>query len=436
MPRLSALRLVVLVFAFASAGCRTTLMPTPAAVAIGSIDPFESVPDEHQHTRAPVFVASARAVSGDPDPQQFYTNTRTRDVHLGLAMVEFGDELTWDQVVDISRATERRDDPVLTVAQHEAYGLFWKTLWPPGLTFDPAWQPPAESRAAGDRFASAINEMLERSDRRTITLYVHGYNSEFTRNVVLTGEFWHYMGRDGVVVCFDWASHGGILSYAVDKANADFAVWQLRRLLEFLADSTDAEQINIIAHSAGSAVTVEALRQISLMHYDEPSATLRASYRIGRVVLAAPDMDLDTTWSARVDGSMRVVDAMTIYASRHDRALGFASRLFAGTRLGNSVGRLYNDVREAMLATDTQLVDVTRAEELKRTLLGHSYYQHNPLVSTDVMLFLETGAPGEARGLVRNTKTGFLEFPEDYEQRLPEIVRELRRRPQIAPPGD
>ena len=42
------------------------------------------------------------------------------------------------------------------------------------------------------------------------------------------------------------------------------------------------------------------------------------------------------------------------------------------------------------------------------------------------MLFLELGATAEERGLVRDLDTGFLTFPDDYLQQLPEIIERLR----------
>jgi esterase/lipase superfamily enzyme len=48
-----------------------------------------------------------------------------------------------------------------------------------------------------------------------------------------------------------------------------------------------ADEINILAHSKGNWVTVEALRQIKM------SANKPAVSKLGAVVLAAPDIDID-----------------------------------------------------------------------------------------------------------------------------------------------
>ena len=110
VKNLFALLAVVVV----TGGCRTSLMKTPAVVADGQIDPFLHVLPERQNTSAPVFVASSRTVSGSTNPAQFYTTDRSREVRLGLATVEFGEGLTWEELTEVSRATKRSRNPVST----------------------------------------------------------------------------------------------------------------------------------------------------------------------------------------------------------------------------------------------------------------------------------------------------------------------------------
>jgi esterase/lipase superfamily enzyme len=419
-----------------TAGCGgMVLMKTPAAVSTGKLDPFAPVIPERQNSDAPVFVASARTVSGKSEPTLFYTNDRSRALRLGLAKVQIGPGMTWAQLVRESRAAKREANPPLAVTAYEEFGVLWSTLWPPDLRFHREWSPPDADREPAKRFAAAVEAMLRESRRRRITIYVHGFNTQFGQNLMLAGEFWHYMARDDVMISFDWASRGSLFSYQVDKANADFAVRQFRRLLEFLAASTSAAAIDIIAHSAGCAVVAEALHQLSLMAYDVDGEEVRRRSRIGRVVLAAPDMDLGQAMSAKVDGALRVTQGLAVYASRGDRALGLSGSIFGDIRLGSSIGKLRDDERLAMISTGTQIIDVTPAQRWASSFLGHSYYHQNLWVSSDVMLFLELGAAAEERGLVRDLKTGFLTFPDSYLQHLPEIVDRLSKKYEFGRPA-
>lgn len=417
-------------------GCKSTLMKTPAAVSIGGVDPFFAVMPRWRNNQAPVFVASARTVSGRAEPHRFYTNERSREVRLGVATVEIGPGMTWEELAAESLLAKRRNDPELRVVEYREFGPLWATTWPADYRFTPHWEAPGADRAPANEFVAAIEDVLNDSRRKEITIYVHGFNTRFVGNLEITGEFWHYMTRDGVVMSFDWPSKGDLFSYQVDKANAEFAVRQFRRLLEFLAENTSAERINIIAHSAGNPIVVEALRQLSLMHYDLPDAEARKRTRIGRVVLAAPDMDLDAAVSAGIDGSGRVTQGMAVYASSVDKALSFSGSIFGDVRLGRSIGKLTDEERDALIANKGQWIDATNAQRRASSFLGHSYYHQNPWVSSDVMLFLRLGAPPEDRGLVRDLKTGFLAFPDDYEKQLPDIVKRLQAAyaHQAAPP--
>ena len=215
-------------------GCQTHLMTTPAAVSDGHINPFDRVVPEYQNSQAPVFVASARTASGKTTyPAQFYTTNRSRIVRVGLATLEIGPGMTWDELVQESLAAKRSHDPVIRLAAYEEYGPLWSTAWPPNLRFDRDWDAPGVDRGPGDRFVEAIEQHLALSWRKQITVYVHGFNTRFDENLKRASEFWHYMSRDEVFMSFDWASKGSLFSYEVDKANANFAIRQFRELLEF-----------------------------------------------------------------------------------------------------------------------------------------------------------------------------------------------------------
>jgi esterase/lipase superfamily enzyme len=419
--------LVLVGVALVMGGCSgTVLMKTPAVVANGEVDPFEHVVPERQNSEVPVFVASARTVSGKTDPARFYTTDRSREVRLGLATVEIGPGMTWEELTRESRAEKRKKNPQVVVTAYEEFGPLWSTAWPPDYGFDRGWDAPSVDREPAERFVEAIEAMLDSSRRRQITIYVHGFNTKFAGNLEITSEFWHYMARDGVVMSFDWPSKGSVFSYQVDKANSAFAIRQFRRLLEFLAANTSSAEINIIAHSAGNPIVVEALRQLSLRYYDLKDDEVRRRSKIGRVVFAAPDMDLDFALSACIDGAGRITQGSAVYASQRDKALGFSADIFGDVRVGRSIGKLSEHERAALIANEGQWIDVTAAQRHASTFLGHSYFHQNPWVSSDVMLYLRLGATPEERGLVRDLETGFLIFPDDYEERLPEIVDRLR----------
>jgi len=410
----------------AVAGCtRQYLMETPTIVSLGGIDPFRKVPADRQTTAIPVFVASSRTISGQKDAGTFYTNARGRVVRLGVATVEIGPRLDWPQLVEVSRAATRKHEPEIRLAEYEEYGILYRTVPDNLAKVDAEVAAQARDHAPADRFLEVVNPLLAESQRAQITIYVHGFNTEFADNLGIAAEFWHYMGRDGVMLSFDWPSRASLFDYQADKANAAYATRQFRQLLAFLASETEADRINIIAHSAGCPIVVESLRDLSLMYRELDDDALRARTRIGRVVLAAPDMDLLVAINAGLDGAGRVPEALAIYASTRDTALGLSGKIFDADRLGASVQRLTESERLVLRQSATQAIDVTNAERHSGSLLGHSYYHQNPWVSSDVALLVALGATPEERGLVRDDKTAFWSFPDDYQSRIKGIAEGL-----------
>jgi esterase/lipase superfamily enzyme len=416
---------LLLVFLMVLGGCQRVLMDTPIVATGGLIDPLKYVTPDRETSRVSVFVASARTVSGEEEPARFYTTDRSEEVRLGVATVDIGAEMTWEELRAASMTDKRERQPTLRLVDYEEYGPLWSTVWPPDYRFTRDWDAAGIDREPANRFVEAIDAELATSRRKHITIFVHGFNTKFGSNLLIAAEFWHFMTRDGVMMSFDWPSEGSVFSYQDDKANAEFAERQFRELLRFLAEHTSVEQINIIAHSAGNPVAAEALRQLSLMYYGLDTEEAQRRSKIGRVVLAAPDMDLGAAISAGLDGSGRITRGLAIYASRRDRALSLSGNIFGDVRVGRSIGKLDEEQVQALIDNDGQWIDVTNAQRHHSSFLGHSYFHQNPWVSSDILVYLRTGATAEERGLVRDFETGFLVFPDDYLEKLPDTVQQL-----------
>ncbi len=114
-----------------------------------------------------------------------------------------------------------------------------------------------------------------------------------------------------------------------------------------------AEKVNVLAHSMGNWVTVEAFRQIRI------SGDLPPANKIGTIVLAAPDIDIDV-FKAQLRRFGKPQKPFYVVLSQDDRAL-FLSRTIAGgvTRVGDSA-----DTAElaALGATVIDLTDVKGAD--------------------------------------------------------------------------
>jgi len=384
------LRIYLIALAISLSGCQSVLMRTPIVVAEGHMNPMARVRPEMRTPDVPVFVASTRTPSGRDDPGRFYSGDRSKEVRLGRATVAIGPGMTWEELAEESSAAKRTRNPKVRVTGYEEFGPLWTTAAPKGYGLTRDWDGAGIDRDPSERFAEAINGALDDSTLKQVRVYVHGFNTKFEGHLELAAETFHYLARDGAIISFDWPSRGSLLAY---QADAEVGERQLRKLLEFLASDTDAQQINILAHSAGNPVVVEALRQLSLMHWNLDAAEAHRITKIGRVVLAAPDMDLDMAVSAGHDGAGRLVRGFAMYASRKDRALGLSSAIFKDVRVGRSIGTLEPEERASIIDRGLQWIDATGAQRRAGSFLGHSYYHQNPLVSSDVLIFLVPARP-------------------------------------------
>ena len=127
-----------------------------------------------------------------------------------------------------------------------------------------------------------------------------------------------------------------------------------------------------------------------------------------------------------MDGLLDVPDRLTIYRSKADRALGISRWVFGRNRLGQMANtRLMKPhVSEYFRQNDTLvLIDVTNAEAAAAGN-GHAYFRNSPWVSSDILISLLYHLEPEKRGLVRLQDIPVWSFPEDYLQRLQDLLKE------------
>ena len=183
----------------------------------------------------------------------------------------------------------------------------------------------------GDKaFVQALNAQLAKRPKgsRRVFLFIHGYNTMFAEGLYRFSQVVHDSRATGVPVLFTWASRGKLADYVYDTNSATAARDGLEHVIR-LALASDADQVNILAHSMGNWVTVEALRQIKI------SGDLPRANKFGLVMLAAPDIDLDV-FKSQMRRFGKPSKPFYIVLSKDDKALG-ASTFVAGgeTRVGD-----------------------------------------------------------------------------------------------------
>lgn len=398
------------------------LMPTPISIVAGLPHPGGDFVEACHCTKheVPVFVVSGRNIESperSPDP---FGNQRSQSPTLGVAYITIGKGLTPEELHQQTISPAKRKHAKVAFSkielapEHESEQLFHEHRYP-RHHHDNAW-------------LSQISRQLDRNPQRNITIFVHGYNTELIDNTLVAAEIYHYLGHHGAMVSFEWPSTSKLLQYIQDKGNANFSTRHFRTMLSNLAHECSADSITIIAHSAGSPIVVNAMRELRLIDDDLTPDQVRSKYKVDRVVLAAPDMDLMAFLNATRDGFHEVAQRVAVYASPQDRALQFSEKLYGNLRLGRAVNNLEPWEKTMLLDTPgIEMIDASVAEENYKTFLRHSYFHRDPWISSDIGAFILMKSPA-ARKLIKQPGEVFWEFPKNY----PELLRQKYQQPTVV----
>ena len=159
-----------------------------------------------------------------------------------------------------------------------------------------------------------------------VLIFTHGYNTRYGEGVLRLAQLTHDLDMEAAPVLFTWPSRGTLGSYLYDKESASIARDTLEQIIRIAAASDETETITLLAHSMGSWIAMEALRQYAIRQG-------ALDPKIKSVILASPDIDIDL-FEAQVGALGRDRPEITILLSTDDKALSL-SRVLAG-----GVGRL------------------------------------------------------------------------------------------------
>jgi esterase/lipase superfamily enzyme len=184
-------------------------------------------------------------------------------------------------------------------------------------------------RLDGVETAAHLRDLLVQAGMaRDVLIYVHGFNHTFEQSVLAGARLSDGVGFRGETLVFSWPSKGSLFDYGYDRESAVWSRDALDQVLGRLIESPNVARIHVVAHSIGTMVAMEALRQA----YARRGPPLVA--RIGAVVFAAPDIDLDV-FKSSVERVGALASRITVVAATNDRALAVSGFLAGGiTRVG------------------------------------------------------------------------------------------------------
>jgi len=215
--------------------------------------------------------------------------------------------------------------------------------------------------------SDAARQFADAATGSDVLIYVHGYNETFESAATNAGQLSHTLQFAGRTALFAWPSGGKLLDYAYDRESALWSRDGFVQVLKALAANPTVGRIHIVAHSMGSFLTLETLREL------RDSADVSA--RLGAIVFASPDVDIDTFEQA-VSKLGPLAQRMTLIVDPGDRALAISSRLAGGVaragtadrarlealgvRVADTTGRGWSLLRHSLFLSNSGVTQVVR----------------------------------------------------------------------------
>ncbi len=176
------------------------------------------------------------------------------------------------------------------------------------------------------RSVEATLDTLTLGESGRVTLYVHGYNIGLERACRDAAVLARQTDSDGRVLLFSWPASRTIVTYHKDAGRLAESMAQIIAVLDELGRRHGRDNVNIVAHSMGSRVVLEAIETLAV-----------AEEKFGNLVLIAPDIDRELFVEVLPE-LKQIFDDITVLVSDRDRLLLLSQTVNLGARLGQSDG--------------------------------------------------------------------------------------------------
>lgn len=207
-----------------------------------------------------------------------------------------------------------------------------------------------------------------------VLIYVHGFKQTFETAALDAVQLSDGIRFRGQTMAFSWPSRTGLFDYAYDRDSAMWSRDGLERVLLSIVAAPGSGRIHIVAHSMGTMLVLESLRQLYARYSDA------AAQRIGAVVFAAPDIDMDV-FSSAINRIGPIARKITVVAATNDRALALSSRLAGGmTRVGAAE-------KAAIEQLGVRVIDASQAGW---GIINHDLFLSNAEVQSVIRRSIET----------------------------------------------
>ncbi|MBY3378376.1 alpha/beta hydrolase [Rhizobium laguerreae] len=253
----------------------------------------------------------------------------------------------------------------------EANRKVGQVQWPSRLPADPLREfvtvsvDPLEGERAGETW---LKTHMPKS--RRVLVFVHGFNNRYEDAVYRFAQIVHDSHADVAPVVFTWPSRGSIFDYNYDKESTNYSRDALEELLTRTAANPAVSDITIMAHSMGTWLTVEALRQMAIRKG-------HVAPKINNVILASPDLDVDV-FGRQFASLGKERPHFTIFVSQDDRALALSRRISGNVDRLGQIDPSAEPYRSKLEAAGITVLDLTKLKGGDR--LNHGKFAESPEV--------------------------------------------------------
>ena len=386
-----ALGALALLMVLAACNAAVSLSQPPNLYLDGRNYPSDLVPPALQVVKAPIFYVTDRELLGEADGVARYGTGRSDSMAFGRAGIQFG-AADWDDLVQRTHIDQGGQLSRLDVVDVEEIVRFSDIPLPAERLAGELKVLPdaaAEYEARTDAFQSAVREEIKRTGNGRVLVYVHGVSNNFEESVQTLASLWHFTGRRSTPISFTWpAGNGGVLGYFQDREAGDFSVFHAKEFLRVLAEIPEVQDIDIVAHSRGTSVMTQALREMVIFQRGR-GVQPKTAMKTGTLILAAPDIDVGIVRQRlAAERVSEAFEQVNIYVNPDDVALRLASYLTKQPRIGAAGAEDFKEGELAELRKEG-LIHFIRVEGASGAE-SHSYFRNNPAVLSDMVLALRT----------------------------------------------
>lgn len=215
-----------------------------------------------------------------------------------------------------------------------------------------------------------LNASVKRNRDHSVLVFIHGFNNRFEDSVYRFAQIVHDSNVHSTPVLVTWPSRGSLLAYGYDRESTNYTRNALETLFQYLAKDSTVKEVNVLAHSMGNWLALEALRQMAIRNDGLPT-------KFKNVMLAAPDVDVDVFWS-QIEDMGDPHPQFTLFVSRDDKALAFSRRIWGNVPRLGSIDTETAPYKTKLADYKVSVIDLTRIKVSDD--LNHSKFAESPQV--------------------------------------------------------